>query len=57
MKPNTTNLLEANTPANSLEGPQNENIVEENNEVMGPRRSCRVRKVHSMWQEYAKWQL
>jgi hypothetical protein len=54
MKPNTTNLLEANTPANSLEDPQNENIVEENKEWMGPRRSCRARKVHSMWQEYAK---
>ncbi|GAU44596.1 hypothetical protein TSUD_187860 [Trifolium subterraneum] len=57
MKPNSTNLLEGNVVAKSIGVPQNMqegNSVAESKEMMGPRRSQRMRKTHSMWKDHTQ---
>jgi hypothetical protein len=57
MKPNSTNLLEGNVVAKFIGVPQNMqegNSVAESKEMMGPRRSQRMRKTHSMWKGHTQ---
>ncbi|GAU41241.1 hypothetical protein TSUD_97760 [Trifolium subterraneum] len=57
MRPNITNLLEEKVSANSLRDPPDrheDNSVSGRKDVIGPRRSQRIRKTHTMWREYVK---